>query len=102
MTADNDRRYQGIEIGPLADSLESIEFPIEKDQLLEKHGDVEIDFVEGSQQLADVLEPVESAEFESAEDVIELVVGTVENAVGRDQYSDRGSDPDTEHTDQSL
>ena len=87
----DDSRQQGIEFGPLAEAFESEEYPIGTDVLLDRYGDRRLELQNGSQSLQDVLEPLGETTFDSAEAVMDAVVGTVgDEAIGRKYESDRG------------
>lgn len=91
MPTDDESREQGVEFGSLADELENEEYPIEKSELLETYGDREIELQDGEQTLQEVLDPLGETTFESAEDVVQSVIGMVsDDAIGRKNYSDRG------------
>lgn len=94
MPNDEERREQGVEFGPLADDLEDEEYPLENSELLETYGDREIDLQDGSETLENVLGPLGETTFDSADDVIQGVVGMVgDQAIGRKNYTDRGGVP---------
>ncbi|WP_336134915.1 DUF5789 family protein [Natronomonas amylolytica] len=93
MTNDDDSRRQGVEFGPLAEALEDAEYPMTGAELLETHGDRELELEDGTETLQAVLEPQGEMTFESAEDVKQNVVGMVgDGAIGRKRYSDRGGE----------
>ena len=97
---DTESREQGVEFGSLADELESEEYPIDKSELLETYGDRELELQNGGQTLHEVLDPLSEPTFESAEDVIQSVIGMVgDEAIGRKNYSDRGGQAPEEDTD---
>lgn len=90
MSTDDDRK-QGVEFGSLADDLESEEYPIDNEEVLATYGDREIGLQDGTQSLRDVLEPLGETTFDSADGVMQAVVGTVgDDAIGRESESDRG------------
>lgn len=86
-----DTREQGIEFGPLAEKLENESYPINHEELLSRHGDNTLEFEDGSATLREVLGPEEEREFEDAESVRQAIFAmSNDEAVGRDEYSDRG------------
>lgn len=92
-----DDREQGIDFGQLDDRLEQQDYPVTTDELLEEYGEYEIKHSNGTTTLNDILNPLkqENHQYESAEEVRQMIfnmVGT--EAVGRDQYSDRGTGED--------
>jgi|AntRauMinimDraft_4_1070384.scaffolds.fasta_scaffold00025_37 hypothetical protein len=91
-------RSQGIELGELAEELESHDYPTTATALVEEYGDHEIRLPGGSQHVEEVLGLYEEddQEFTDAEEVRQAIHNLVgAEAVGRDHYSDRGgSTPD--------
>ena len=101
MPTDDESRKQGVEFGSLADELENEEYPIDKAELLETYGDRELELQDGDQTLQEVLDSLGETTFESAEDVIQGVIGTVDDeAIGRKNYSDRGGQAAGENLDE--
>ena len=94
----DDSRRQGVDLGDLDDDLEAHDYPTTAQELLEAFGERDIDLVDGTQRFGVVLAPYihetegESEEtFESAEEVRTSVLNLVgSDAVGREEYSDRG------------
>ncbi|WP_336023319.1 DUF5789 family protein [Halobellus salinisoli] len=104
MTSDqnDDSREQGVEFGPLAGEIEDETYPINKETLLERYGDRELDLEGDTTTLREVLEPMGETTYESADDVRQSVIGMVsDEAVGRKNYSDRGGSTDTEEGDEA-
>lgn len=90
-------REMGVDIGPLADELEEHEYPATTDELVAEYGDYEVEMSGSTKTLADVLGGDELAdqEYHSAEDVRQMILNMVgEEAVGRENYTDRGTDLD--------
>jgi len=90
-----DSRELGVDFGRLADELSSETYPVERETLLSKYGDYEIETSSGSQELQSILGGQEAAtdshEYESADAVRQAVLNMVgSGAVGREEYSDRG------------
>lgn len=91
MTADDERREQGVEFGPLADDLEDAEYPMEKAELLDTYGDRTIALQDGEETLRSILGPLGAMTFDSADQVRQEVIGMVgDQAIGRKNYTDRG------------
>ena len=91
MTADDQNREHGVEFGPLADELESEDYPMDNEELLERYGDLEVEVKGRNQTVAELVGPLGDTTFENFEGVRRSVVGMVdESAVGREGYSDRG------------
>lgn len=95
--SDSDDREQGIDFGDLEDELESHDYPVAKDDLVEEYGDRELDLPEGSTTFGEILDGYEptDGDFESADDVRSAVMNMVgDDAVGPEDYSDRGTGTD--------
>jgi hypothetical protein len=94
--AAGETREQGVDFGRLADELETREYPATREELLAEYGDYELEMAGGSETLRDVLGPQEESgdeerRYESAEAVRQAVYNMVgSEAVGREDYSDRG------------
>lgn len=87
-------REMGVDIGELADELESHEYPATTDELVSEYGDYEIEMSGSTQTLEDVLggEELADQEYHSAEDVRQMILNMVgDEAVGREDYTDRGT-----------
>lgn len=81
----------GVELGELNDELETHAYPVSKDDLVEEHGEYELNLPRGSGTFGDVLEPVDDQTYESPEEVRQMIYPLVaDEAVGREDYSDRG------------
>ncbi|ELZ28010.1 hypothetical protein C474_15954 [Halogeometricum pallidum JCM 14848] len=93
--APDESREQGVEFGPLGDELADDEYPMSKEELLERYGDRELELENGSQTLREVLDPPGETTFDSADDVKQSVMSMVsDEAIGRKKYSDRGGQGD--------
>jgi CII-binding regulator of phage lambda lysogenization HflD len=100
---DADSREQGIEFGALAEDLESETYPLSHERLLEQYGDRELELADGETSLGEVLEAENETEYEDAESVrqaIFMMVGG--DAVGREEYSDRGGNSGDMESDESV
>lgn len=93
-----DSRQQGVELGGLDDELATHDYPTTAGALVAEYGDYEIDLPGGSQRLEEVLGALEGddPEYADAEEVRQAIYNLVgAEAVGREDYSDRGgSTPD--------
>ena len=90
-------REQGVDIGPLADELESHSYPATTDEIVSEYGDYEVEMSGTERPLREVLggEELADQEYESAEEVRQMIYNMVgDEAVGREGYSDRGTDID--------
>jgi hypothetical protein len=87
---DGSRRY-GVELDDLADELDRIVYPIERESLLERCGERELDLENGTTTVREVLERERVRTYESRSDVERRILILVEtDAIGREAYSDRG------------
>lgn len=88
----SDDRDMGVDFGDLTAALESEEYPMSQDELLEKYGDRRLEHASGSDSLREILRPLDDREFRGADDVHQAVLNMIgEEAVGREEYSDRGA-----------
>ncbi|MCL7417924.1 MAG: hypothetical protein M8354_08815, partial [Halalkalicoccus sp.] len=69
--SDDDSREQGVEFGEFEETMESLDYPIDHDELLDEHGDAELELSGESTTLAEVLDPVQDDEqtYETEEDL---------------------------------
>ena len=101
MSADDsdDSRMMGVELGDLEDKLESEEYPISKEELLEKYGDETLEFESGEETLRTVLEPYGDTEFQGVDDVHQSILGMVDDeAVGERKQTERGATSGAQET----
>ncbi|WP_436347924.1 DUF5789 family protein [Natronorubrum sp. FCH18a] len=88
MTDDN--RQLGVELGELGDELESADYPMSEDELLERYGDEEIDMEGETETLEDVIGPLNEDEYRDYGEVEQAIMNMVgDEAIGRKNYSDR-------------
>lgn len=81
----------GVEFGELDDELDAVDYPVSLSELLDAHGDAELDLKGEKRSLAELLAPLESDTFESADEVRQSVLNMVDSeAIGRERYTDRG------------
>ena len=106
MTDDTDTRAQGVEFGDLARELDSHDYPATASELVDSYGEHELELPNGTESFEQVLGPLAAEDgetYESAEEVRQAVLNMVgEDAVGRADYSDRGTSADHENDEQSL
>lgn len=87
----SDNRDMGIAFGDLEDDLENEEYPITKDELVEKYGDRELEHAGGTTTVEEVVGPLGREEFDGQDDVHQTILNMVgDDAEGRQNYSDRG------------
>lgn len=85
-----DSRELGIELGALQDELKDHDYPVSQDELLENHGDIELEMGEETATLEELIEPLNEDEYQSYEEVEQAVMNMVgDEAIGRKNYSDR-------------
>lgn len=90
-------KEMGVEFGSLADELSEEEYPLSKDDIVEKYGDHEVTISDGTKTVEEVLAGRGDEEFESASGVQQSILNMVgSDAVGRQRYSDRGIEDDSE------
>lgn len=101
MTDPSDSERRGVDLGDLEEDLEEYEYPATAEELVDAFGERDIDLVEGKKRFGVVLAPYLHEEgqetFDSVEEVWNAVMNLVgSDAVGREEYSDRGIDSDDE------
>ncbi|PSP54941.1 hypothetical protein BRC82_08045 [Halobacteriales archaeon QS_1_67_19] len=88
----NDDRELGLDFSNVEDDLESEDYPVSADELLDRYGDREIGMSGGSESFREVLVTGGDETFESPDEVKQTVLNRVsQNAVGRKGYTDRGA-----------
>ncbi|RDI72552.1 DUF5789 family protein [Halopelagius longus] len=88
-------QQMGVEFGSLADELDAEEYPMSKEQVVDKYGDHELNIADGTKTVQEVLGQQGDEEFQSANDVQQSILNMVgSEAVGRQRYSDRALDDD--------
>ena len=93
--SDSDDRQMGIELGEINDALESHDYPASAEELTDDYGERTIDLPNGSKTFGEILEPFEDETYDSAEEVRQSIFNMVgSEAVGREDYSDRGTTTD--------
>jgi hypothetical protein len=89
--SDTNDREMGIELGDLNDDLETHDYPVSSEELIEEYGDRELEIPKGSKTFAEIMEPVDQKTYEEADGVRQDIFNFVgSDAVGRENYSDRG------------
>lgn len=88
-------REMGVEFGSLADELDEEQYPLTKDDVVEKYGDRELDIADGTKTVREVLGDRGDEQFDSPQDVQQSILNMIDSeAVGRQRYSDRALDDD--------
>lgn len=97
MSNDPDSRELGVEFGSLSEELDALDYPIEKSDLVESHGDRELELENERPTLRETIGPLGETTYQSSEEVKRSVLNMVgEEAVGRASYSDRGGTTEQE------
>ena len=97
MSGENESRQQGIEFGELDTQLDEEAYPLERETLLDRYGERELELPDGTIRLADVLDIADSDQFSDADEVRQTVVNFIgDEAIGREGYTDRGAQSPTE------
>ncbi|MDG5819536.1 hypothetical protein [Natronococcus sp. A-GB7] len=86
----DDSRELGVDLSDVEEDIQSLDYPIEQDELLEEYGDEEVDMGEESATLEELLEPLNEDEYGSYDEVEQAIMNMVgDDAIGRKNYSDR-------------
>ena len=90
--SDDETRVHGVEFGDLADDLEAASYPLEKETVVDRFGDRDLEFTDEEATVRETLAPMGETTFDSAQEVERSLLSMVDDdAVGREEYSDRGS-----------
>jgi hypothetical protein len=98
MGPDDTEETEGVDFAELGPVLDTVEFPITADELVERHGDVELERTNAEPiTLKELFDFMGDDTFESADGVRQMVMSQMpRDSVGRSNYSDRGgSTPET-------
>ncbi|QCS43847.1 hypothetical protein [Natrinema versiforme] len=86
----DDSRELGVELGDLQEKLETEEYPIDHDELLEEHGDEMVEMSGNTTTLEDLIGPLGEDEYRDYGEVEQAIMNMVgDEAIGRKNYSDR-------------
>lgn len=92
--SENDSREQGVEFGEFEGTMEEIDYPVDNDELLDQYGDEQLELPDGTATLSEVLEGAGEQTYEDEGELETMIMNMVgDEAVGRQQYSDRGDEP---------
>ncbi|WP_160134470.1 DUF5789 family protein [Halococcus salsus] len=94
MSDTDETRQQGIEFGEFEETMESLDYPVEHSDLVADHGDAELELPNGDATLEEVLEPLQDEEqtYQDKEELETMIMNMVgDDAIGRENYSDRDS-----------
>lgn len=92
MVPDDSETGEGVSFEELGPVLDDVEFPITADELVERHGDVELDRTNAEPiTLEELFDFMGDDTFESEDGVRQMVMAQMpRDSVGRSGYSDRG------------
>ncbi|ADB59338.1 conserved hypothetical protein [Haloterrigena turkmenica DSM 5511] len=86
----NDDRQLGVDLGELGDDLESADYPMSEDELMERYGDEEIEMEGNTTTLEELIGPLNQEEYQDYGDIETAIMNMVgDEAIGRKNYSDR-------------
>ncbi|GAA0478214.1 hypothetical protein MUK72_03995 [Halococcus dombrowskii] len=94
MTDADDTRQHGVEFGSFGDRMDSFDYPLDHETLLDEHGDAEIGLPDGETRLDELLAPLQDEEqtYQDADELETMILNLVgDDAIGRENYSDRGT-----------
>lgn len=87
----DDTRELGVDFENLEPALSDEDYPLRTDELLERHGDKEVEHANGSEPLREVLAGTDDT-YDDPEAVEQAVLNFVgDEAVGDTDYSERGT-----------
>lgn len=100
----SENRDMGIEFGDLDEDLANEDFPLTKEELLDRYGDRELEHASGTVTVEEVVGPLGREEFDGRDAVHQAILNMIgDDAEGRPGYSDRGgSTPDEEEEGQGV
>ena len=92
MADDDSDREQGVDFSAVESTLEAVSYPITADQLIEDHGDLQLERTNADAiTIGELLSPMGDTTFESASAVRQMLLNQMpRESVGRAGYSDRG------------
>lgn len=101
MPNEQDDRIQGVDVEDLNDLLESLDYPITVDELIDRYGDREIDRTNAEPITLEALfDQAGEDRYESPDEVRQMVLTLMpRDSVGRAGYSDRGGSHPVETSD---
>lgn len=92
MVPDESERVEGVEFAEIGPILEDVSYPVTADELVDRHGDTEIERTNADPiTLAELFDFMGDDTFESADEVRQMIMSQMpRESVGRSNYSDRG------------
>lgn len=85
-------RETGVDFEGVEDVFEDESYPMTNEELLDRFGDRELDHANGTSSVYELLGPLEDQTYESPDELQQTLLNMVgEEAIGRKEYSDRGS-----------
>lgn len=84
---------RSLDLDALDDVLDPDRVPVRTEEVVERFGDVVIEYPRGSERLGSILETSGEEEYETVDDLrLAILNGVGRDAVGRPRYSDRGDE----------
>lgn len=92
MVPDESERTEGVEFAEIDPILEDVSYPVTADELVDRHGDTEIERTNADPiTLVELFDFMGEDTFESADEVRQMIMSQMpRESVGRSNYSDRG------------
>jgi len=83
---------EGVDFSAIDPILDDLSYPITADELVERHGDVELDRTNADPiSIEELFDYMGDDTFESGEQIRRMILGQMpRDSVGRSEYSDRG------------
>ena len=86
----------------IEEASESIDYPVNHNELVEQHGDIKIESPDGTSTLAEVLRPLQEQDqdqtYHDTSELETMIKNMVsEDAISREGSSDRGASPDQDN-----
>jgi hypothetical protein len=107
MTDGDESREQGVEFEEFEETMESIDYPVDHETVVEHYGDEELELPNGTTTVEEVLAPLQDQDqtYQDSDELQVMIKNMVgDDAVGREGQSDRGAstETDADGDDQSL
>jgi len=86
----DENRERGVDLGDVQETLTNVTYPIGHDELLDAHGDEEIEMSGNTTTLEELIGPLNEDEYRDYDEVEGAIMNMVgDEAIGRKNYSDR-------------
>ena len=100
---DDDTREQGVEFGGFEETMAAMDYPVDTETVVEEHGDAELELPNGTTTIGEVLDPLQDEDqaYQDADELKTMIKNMIgDDAVGREDYSDRGASTETDSDDE--